>query len=60
MVFGTPDAEVKVYAAAGGNTPLSPNTVAQAGGQGAPHENRQPYQTVNYIIALQGLFPPRS
>jgi len=29
-------------------------------GSGAPHENRQPYQTVNWIIALEGLYPPRS
>jgi microcystin-dependent protein len=29
-------------------------------GNGQPHDNMQPYLTVNYIIALQGLYPPRS
>ena len=28
-------------------------------GSGLPHENRQPYLAVNYIIALQGFFPSR-
>ena len=30
-----------------------------AGGS-APHNNMQPYLTLNYIIALQGVFPPRT
>ena len=34
-------------------------TAASAGG-GQPHENRQPYLALNYCIALQGVFPPRS
>lgn len=29
----------------------------QETGSGQPHENRQPFLTVNYIICLQGLFP---
>jgi len=29
-----------------------------AAGQGQAHENRQPYLGLNYIIAVQGLFPP--
>jgi len=29
-------------------------------GGSLPHENRQPYSVVNYIIALVGIFPPRS
>jgi len=29
-------------------------------GGGQPHENRQPYLTLNFIIALQGIFPARS
>lgn len=29
-------------------------------GSGLPHENRQPYLAVNYIIALQGIFPSRN
>jgi microcystin-dependent protein len=34
------------------------NSVGEVGGS-QPHENRQPYLTMNYIIALQGIFPPR-
>jgi microcystin-dependent protein len=29
-------------------------------GNGLPHENRQPYLTMNFIICMQGVFPPRS
>jgi len=34
------------------------DTIGQVGGS-QPHDNRQPYLTLNYIIALQGIFPPR-
>jgi microcystin-dependent protein len=37
---------------------LSPAAVTLSGG-GQPHNNMQPYLTVNYIIALQGIFPSR-
>lgn len=30
-----------------------------ATGDGQPHNNMQPYLTLNFIIALQGMFPPR-
>jgi microcystin-dependent protein len=29
-------------------------------GGGEAHENRQPYVGLNYIIALQGIFPAQS
>jgi microcystin-dependent protein len=29
-------------------------------GSGQPHENRQPYLTLNWIIALEGIYPSRS
>lgn len=29
-------------------------------GEGYPHENRQPYVVMNFIIALQGVFPNRN
>jgi microcystin-dependent protein len=32
---------------------------ATAGGS-QPHENRMPYQALNYVIALQGIFPSRN
>jgi microcystin-dependent protein len=39
-------------------TQLAPQTVAPTGG-GHPHNNMQPYLVLNFIIALQGIFPPR-
>jgi microcystin-dependent protein len=63
---GTP---VGAYLAGGGvdnfGTPASATgilnsaTVADDGG-GQPHENRSPLLTVNFVIALQGIFPTRS
>src|SRR5689334_22711736 len=37
--------------------PLSDQTIAPAGGD-QPHNNMQPYLTLNFCIALQGVFPP--
>lgn len=41
------------------DTQLAAQAVAPAGG-GLPHNNLQPYLTLNFCIALQGIFPPRS
>lgn len=38
---------------------LSDSTIAPAGGD-QPHNNLMPYLTLNFCIALQGVFPPRS
>ena len=37
---------------------FGPQALAPAGGD-QPHNNMQPYLTLNFIIALQGVFPPR-
>lgn len=37
---------------------MSPGAVGLTGGSG-PHNNLPPYLTVNFIIALQGIFPSR-
>lgn len=37
---------------------LSPQTLTPAGGN-LPHNNLMPYLTLNFCIALQGVFPPR-
>lgn len=37
----------------------APSTVANFGGNQG-HENRQPSMALNYCIAWQGIFPPRS
>ncbi len=34
-------------------------TVNDNAGGGLPHENMQPYQVVNFVIALQGIYPSR-
>jgi len=39
-------------------TPLNSKTIGLTGGS-APHENMQPTLCVNYIIAVQGMFPAR-
>ncbi len=48
-----------LFANATDNTTMSPQVVAIAGGS-LPHNNMQPYLVVNYCIALQGVFPPRT
>jgi microcystin-dependent protein len=37
---------------------MNPNALPPAGGD-QPHNNLQPYLTLNFCIALQGVFPPR-
>ena len=41
------------------NTQLAVEAVAPTGSS-LPHNNMQPYLTLNFCIALQGVFPPRS
>ena len=38
---------------------MSDNAIAPAGGD-QPHNNMQPYLTLNFCIALQGVYPPRT
>src|ERR1041385_4154060 len=40
-------------------TPMSDNTLTPAGGD-QPHNNLQPYLTLYFNIALQGVYPPRT
>jgi microcystin-dependent protein len=47
------------YGAAASFTQLSPVALATTGG-GQPHNNLQPYLTLTFIIALQGVFPQRT
>jgi microcystin-dependent protein len=37
---------------------MAPQSLSPAGGS-LPHNNMQPYLTVNFCIALQGIFPAR-
>lgn len=38
--------------------PMSPLAVGSGGG-GQPHNNKQPYLGITFIVALQGIFPSR-
>ena len=44
--------------ASGTPVPMSAASITPTGG-GLPHNNLQPYLTLNFIIALQGFFPSR-
>lgn len=49
-----------IYCESMGNvTTLAPASVSNVGGSQA-HENMQPSLVLNFMIALQGLFPPRN
>jgi microcystin-dependent protein len=47
-IYGTP-----------ANVALNPNCLPNTGGS-LPHNNLQPYLVLNFCIALQGVFPPRT
>ena len=59
LALGTPEAAVRMYGGSGAATPLAPGSIGLFG-SGLPHENRQPYLALNYIVALSGIFPSRS
>jgi microcystin-dependent protein len=45
-----------------GNQPLTPlaDVILTPAGGDQPHNNMQPYLTLSFCIALQGVFPPRT
>jgi microcystin-dependent protein len=47
------------YSTAAPNSTMSPQAVGQAGAN-LPHNNMPPYLCLTFIIALQGVYPPRS
>jgi len=47
-----------LYAPPAALNTMAVQTIAPAGG-GLPHNNMQPYLTLNFCIALQGIFPQR-
>lgn len=40
--------------------PLNVDVQVQPSGSSLPHNNMQPYLTISFCIALQGVFPPRT
>ncbi|MES2812430.1 MAG: tail fiber protein [Bacteroidota bacterium] len=49
----------KEYSNASPNTTMNAQMIQPAGGN-QPFNNMQPYNTVNYVICLYGIFPPRN
>ncbi len=48
------------YASPTALTNINPGTVSLYNGGNQPHPNIQPYLTINWCIALQGIFPSRN
>jgi microcystin-dependent protein len=48
-----------LYAAAGSLQAMAPNALSNVGGSQA-HENMEPYVTLSFCIALQGIFPSQN
>jgi microcystin-dependent protein len=59
LARSTPSSIYKQPAGAATPQPLAPGTVQPAGG-GLPHNNLMPYLTLNFCIAMQGIYPPRT
>jgi microcystin-dependent protein len=58
-IIGTGNQAVQIYGTGGPNQALDPSSVSQTGGS-QPHSNMQPFLTLNYCIALQGIFPSQN
>ena len=58
---GTPasSATTSFYGNGAPNLNMAPEAVAPSGG-GQPHNNMAPYLALNFIIALEGIFPARN
>jgi microcystin-dependent protein len=50
---------LNVYSAASPDTQMGAASISTSGGS-APYDNHSPYLTVNYVIALVGVFPSRN
>ena len=58
---GKPRGGINRYAPAGsGNSTMHAGSLSSSGGGSQPHENRQPFLTLTFAIALQGIFPSQS
>lgn len=53
------DISTKSYGAVASLTTLNAASVSNVGGS-QPHENRQPFLVLNFMIALQGIFPSQT
>jgi microcystin-dependent protein len=55
-----PPGSPPAYAAAGAATVAMHNSALTPSGGDQPHNNMSPYLTLNFCIALQGVYPPRT
>jgi microcystin-dependent protein len=58
--FAVPTNGNLAYATAGGSSAMAGVITTGSSGGSQPHPNIQPYLTINFIIALQGIFPSRT
>jgi microcystin-dependent protein len=58
-IVGTGNQAVQIYGTGGPNQAMDPSSMTSVGGS-QPHNNMMPYLTLNFIIALQGIFPSRN
>jgi microcystin-dependent protein len=59
--LGTSTGGNAYYAASNSSlTPINPGTVSTYTGGNQPHSNVQPYQAINWCIAMNGIFPSRN
>lgn len=56
---GGPRGGVPTYTTNGGSPALMNIGAVTPQGQSQPHNNLQPYLTLNFVIALQGIYPTR-
>ena len=59
MTLGTPGTGNIYNASNAGLKTMAPQAIGVAGGS-LPHNNMMPYLVLTFIIALQGVFPPRT
>jgi len=59
MVLAASTARDRLYTTNAANVTLSPGSVSQVGGS-QPTPNIQPYLVLNFIIAIEGIYPSRN
>jgi microcystin-dependent protein len=58
-IVTTGNQPVNIYGSGGPNQVMDASSVTNTGGS-QPHNNMMPYLTLNFIIALQGIFPSQN
>lgn len=53
-------ARAPIYSSASSLTSINVGTVSLYTGGNQPHTNVQPYQAINWCVALRGIYPPRN